>query len=349
MKRASGLFTLFILLVLLATPAAAAETGPLDLPTAIAIALDHNLNLQLEKLSLKQAELEYQRKTAGNILTSSLHAQQQAEHSLAAARHSYRTAYNNLVRNITQQYTNLFLAGLDLEIKEMRVELENLLLETARVRFQMGDLDGISLLEQENSCNNARFNLETSRDDYAQKKKNFASLLGLKTPVAVAGLAPPPSWEIPEETAIRTALENSTELSLARQELALAESDLERTKISGPPFDIEMKKIALEICRLKKERLEEEIANAAQEAYYQFKQAEKRIALSMERLGEAETKYKIGKEQHAAGLVKPAELLQYEINLKEAEYQYQAAIADYYLKKLALEQVLNLDRGVMVP
>lgn len=348
MKWVSGLLIFFIPLVLLSTQVIA-ETEPIDLQTAIEIALDHNLNLQLEKLSLRRAELEYQRKMAGNLLTSSLHTQLEAEHSLAAAENSYRTAYNNLLRNITQQYINLFLAGLDLEIKEMRVELENLLLEAARVRFQMGDLGGISLLEQENSFNNARFNLETSRDDYAQKRKNFASLLGLKMPVSVVGLVPPPSWEISEETAINTALENSAELSLARRELELAESDLVRTKISGPPLDIEMKEIALEICRVKNERLKEEITNAAQEAYYHFKQAEKRIGLSKERLSEAQTKYDVREEQYAAGLVKSTEFLQYEINLKEAEYQCQSAIAEYYLRKLALEQVLNLDTGVMIP
>jgi len=343
LKHVPGLLILFLPVIILSMPAAA-ET--VDLQSAIEIALEHSLNLQLEELNLQRAELEYKRKVAGNLLTSSRHSELEAVHSLAAARNSYRTAYHNLLRNITQQYINVFLAELDLEIKEMRFELEDSLLEAARARFQIGDLGSISLLEQENSYNDAWFNLETSRDDYAQKRKNFASLLGLEAPAPV-DLVLPPEWEITEEEAIYTALENSTELSLARQELELAESDLKRTKISGPPLDIASKEIALEICKVKKERLQEEIINAAQEAYYQLKQAEKRIRLSKERLSEAQTKYEVRKNQYEAGLIKPTEILQYEINRKESEYQYQSAVADYYLRKLALEQALNLDIGVL--
>lgn len=347
-RRFIGL-VLPIMLTVIPMTVIGAEARKLDLKAAVNMGLEQNLDLKIEELNLEKAELEYRKKKANNLLSQSRYSELEAKYTLAAAQNTYQNVHDNLVKNIIQQYTNIWLSELDLEIKDRKVKLEKLLLEAAKAHYEIGDIGSIDLLEQENAYKDAQFNLEIARDDYQRSVKEFKTLLGLNEikPV-LAGLEPPRVWAVTEEQAIHTALENSIELKLKNEEVELAELDLERAKISAPELDRRIKEVALEIARTEKESIQEEIINSTQQVYYQLKQAVKKMNLKKESLTEAKEKYNLRKEQYKAGLIAETEVLQYEVNMMETEYQYKSAIADYYLQEQSLRQAMNLELGVFM-
>lgn len=344
---------LICLWLVLSMPVMAAEVIELDLETAVDMALENNLDYQVATINYERSKLEYQKKIANSLLQPSQYSKVEAEISLNSAENTYRNTRYQIVNNIINQYTDLWLAGLDLDIKNKSVELEQLRLQEAQAQYEIGDIGSIDLLDQENAYKDARFNLENARDDYQQGIREFMMTLNLEdtqvdnTELLLSDLVYTESWPITEEKALEIALKNSVELRLTKMQLELAEIDLERAAVSAAELDKKIKEKSVEAARLEVEKTRREVVNNTQQTYYQFKQAVKRIDLTKERLTGAEEKYKLREEQYKAGLITRIEVLEYETNMLQARYNYLSAIADYYLQEQNLRQNMGLEAGVV--
>jgi len=349
MKKISLFFVIVFVITSLSTVAIAEESMEMNLQTAVNMAIECNLDLKIEDLNLEKANIDYQKNKANNLLTQSKYNELQADYQLATAQNTYQEVYDNLVKSIIQQYTNIKISEQDLLIKEKDVELERLLSEKSKAQHEIGDISSIDLLEQENSYRDAVFNYETASDDYQQMLKEFKSALGLNnTKLDLEYFDKITIWEITEKETLEKALETSIELQLKEKEVELASIDLKRANVSASKLDKNNKELALEKVKLEKMNSEEEIRNETQEIYYNFKQAIKKMKLKKERLIESKEKYNIRQKQYEAGLITSSDVLQYELNMMQAKYQYMAAIADYYLQEHSLKERLNLKTGVFV-
>lgn len=327
--------------------AAKTDIEELNLKTAVSMALKQNLDLKKASLNLEKSKLEYQKNKANNLLKQSRYNELQAEYQLKSAESNYRNTTYNVVNSTIRQYTDIWLARLDLKIQKKKVELQKQLLAEAKAQYEIGDIGTIDLLEQENSYKDAEFNLETAGDDYQQSMRKFKSNLGLgDSELVLNNIGQPEIWKINEKEALKMALENSIDLKLRTEDLELARLDLERTKVSSPELDIKIKKIALEISLVDKENTLEDIVNSTRETYFQYKQGIKNLELQKERLNEAREKYQLKKEQYEAGLITKTDVLQYETNMIQSESQYKSAISSYYLNEQSLRQAMNLETGV---
>lgn len=218
----------------------------------------------------------------------------------------------------------------------------NYLLQASRYNELEMEMSRISL---ENNYRNTVNNLAIARDDYQQRIKEFSRQLDpLEGELELAGLTYREKWPLSEAEALEIALANSTELELARLELVLAEIDQERAGISAAELDKKIKEKALEVARLELEKRKEEFLDKVRDAYYQYQQAHKRIQLNEERLQGAEERYRIREKQYAAGLISKIEVMEYELNLLQARYNYYSSIANLYQAEEGLRQILN--RGV---
>ncbi len=343
------IFLLMIMLVGLSLSVVAADTIQLDLKTAVNLALENNLDFQIAKLQLDKSRLEYKKQKASNLLRPSHYNELQAETGLNSAENTYQNTRNQVINNTISQYNNLWLADLDLKIKNKNVELEKMRLEEAQAQYEIGDIGSVDLLDQENAYKDAQFNLENARDEYQQSVKEFISNLAKKNgELKLADLTYEESWQVTEEEAIETALNNSVAMRLTGEKLELARIDLERAGVSAAELDKKIKGKAVAIAELEQEQTREDLITSTQQSYYQFKQAAKKISLTGERLTGAEEKYKLRKEQFGAGLITRIEVLEYEVNMLQARYNHLVAIADYYLKEQALRQKMGLKSGVLV-
>jgi outer membrane protein TolC len=333
-------------LTVLGSEASDMNNNKLNLEKAVAKALEGDLDLKQASLNLKRARLQYQQNKASNLIQNSRYSESQTEHQLSLIKSNYKNTTYSVVNSTIQQYKNLWLSKLDLQIKEKRVKLQKKLLSEAEAQYEIGDIGSVDLLEAQNSYKDAKFNLETARDDYKQNMKRFKLNLGLEKDPVLKNLEQPEVWELTEEEAVSTALDNSVNLQLKKQEVELARMNYERAKISSPELEKKIKEVALQISEIEKEKTEKNIISSTEAAYYQFQQAIKNLELKQQRLHEARKKFQIYQQQYEKGLIKKTDIFQYEINKMESQKQYKTAISNYYLKEQSLKQAMNLEAGV---
>ena len=319
----------------------------IDIKTAVDMVLKENLDLKIASLNLKKAELEYKKREASNLSSQSQYSEKEAEYSLASARKNYEDTYNNLIHQVIDIYSKVWLQELDLEIKEKQVQLEKKLLKEARAQREIGEIGRIDLLEAENAYKDAQFNLETSRDNNVQYLRELQTVLGIgKKDFKLTAFKAPHVWDITEEKSLEQALNNSEELKLQNKALELASLDLKKAEVTASRLDREIKEIELKKTEISKKNTRETIKNNSRDQFYQFRQSQKQMNLKEERLQEAREKYNLQQQQYEAGLITSTEVLQYEVNMKQAQYNYLSALADYYLREFSLREVMNMEIDV---
>lgn len=327
----------------------AGEVNRLTLEKVLSRALEKNIELQIATLNLDNAQLEYQKSQADNLLNQSKYAQLSAEYDLANAEKTYQQTYVKIISDTLQLYANTVLAKMNIESKGKSLTLEEKSLAEIRKQAEMGDKGSLDLLQQENRYQNAKFTLEKMKDTYQQNLRELQKAIGLEGELELTPVATPTVWEITEDEAIRQALENSTDLVLQGKKLELAQVNQERMDVvSTSNLDQQLIANKTEIARLQVAKGREDLISSIQKKYYEFKQASTKLNLESENLTESEENYRISKEQKAVGLKTEKDLLQAEISVLDQQSQYQSALVDYYVKQLSLKQGMELEIEVLI-
>lgn len=346
------IFVCLIALIITATMSLMAygdEIERINLQKSVEMVLVENLELKTAEYTFEKARLEYKKAMANNLTEQSRYSELEAEYNLEEAEKTYKDTRDNVIGTTIQQYIDVWLNKLNIKVKEKTVAAEKRLLEQYQAQYEIGDISSIDLLDQRNTYNDACFELEKIKDEYTQSLKQFKMTLGLEeSDFEIESLRNPGIWEINEETAIETALENSLELQLSRKEGKLAEIDEKRSKISSSSLDIKIAELATKISYLGTEDIKDDLITSTQESYFEFKQAVKDIELKREILDKDKEEYALIKKQYEAGISTRTEVLQYEASILETEYNYKEAIANYYLAEHALTKALGLETGVFM-
>ena len=349
MKKITAYIVFALLLTVFSTTLVGAETININLQSALNMALENNLNLKEAKISLEKSKLEYQKSIANNLTTQSDYNELRAEYTLKNAEISYKNNRDSLIKNVVQQYNNLILTKYNLQILEKRQELENKLLEESQAKYEIGDIGNVSLLEQKNSYQDAQYNYKSAQDNYEQSLREFKTTIGInrERSLELSEFAEPEIWEVNQDEVVNTALNNSMNLKLKEMNLDLAKLDKKRTEISSSKIDIKIAEKAVEKAEVSKMRTKSDIENNSVLAYHDYQQAIEEINLKNSNYQKAREDYRLKKEQYDEGLITESELLNYEINKMQAEYDYLSAIANYYNKKIALRQEMNVELEVI--
>ena len=179
MKKITNYILLTLLLIVFSTTFVGAETINISLESALDLALENNLNLKEAKISLEKSKLEYQKSIANNLTTQSDYNELRAKYTLKNAENTYDSTRDSLIKNVVQQYNNLILTKYNLKILEKREKLENKLLEESQAKYEIGDIGNVSLLEQKNNYQDARYNYKSSQDNYEQSLREFKTKIGV--------------------------------------------------------------------------------------------------------------------------------------------------------------------------
>lgn len=348
-KRMVKMFIFLFILMSLCSTTFALEKIDIDLNTAVERALENNLDLKIAKINLKKVKLEYQQNKAGNLSNVSRYKDLKAEINLKSAENTYQNTEHQVITDTLKQYTNLWLSAYQLKIKTKQVEVNKLLVEEAEAQYKIGDIGTTDLLEDENNYSDAKVSLETAINDYQQDIRELQRGLGLEgeqKPI-LADLELSDSWQVTEDQAVSTALKNSLALVLKEKNLELAQIDGRRAKISAAELDKKVKEQDITAARLDQKNARNDLKSSVQEAYYDYQEAIKKISLNKDIWHEYQQKYKLRKKQYDLGLLTKTDVMQYEVSVMEAEYNYISAIANYYLTKQALQQEMSLQSGVL--
>jgi outer membrane protein TolC len=327
-------------------PTQPTQPKEIDLSLAVNLALTNNLNLKIANLDLENAQIDYEKTKAGNLLTKSRYTQLQGDLGLLQAKDNYTQTGNQVIIDVVQKYLQLNQAKKNISVSSKKVELEKKLLEEIKAQVQSGYIGNLDLLQQENIYQNAVFNLEKANDDYDQSFKEFKVELGLvnqgEEEFVLSIIDSLKVWEISEEEALKRARENSFALELSKRQIELGKVDLERAEVAASPkLDLQKLKNIVALANLNYDKTQKELNNSISKQFYVYKQAIDNLDLSRQNLNQAQENNSIIVEQVNAGLKTKSDLLSAEISLLQAEYDLESTILNYYISKLTLQQLMG--------
>ncbi|MBA3062332.1 MAG: TolC family protein [Atribacteria sp.] len=324
----------------------AAETKEMNLSQAINLALENNLNLKIANLDLENAQIDYEKTKASNLLTESRYIELQGDLGLLQAKDNYNQTRNEVIIDVVQKYLQLNQAKRNITAKRKEAELEKNLLEEVKAQVKAGHKGSLDLLRQENKYNNAVFNLEKANDDYHQSFGEFKLELGLNNQEEeefnLVEVDYPEIWQIDEEEALKKAVENSFILELRKRQIELAKVDLERAEVTASP-ELDLRKLRnnIELANLNFNKTQKELTNSIRKQFYTYKQTINSLDLSQQNLSQAQENNSIIIDQVRAGLKTKNDLLSAEISLLQAEYSLKSAVLNYYMTKLNLQKLIG--------
>lgn len=325
----------------------AAEPEEMNLSQAINLALENNLNLKIANLDLENAQIDYEKTKANNLLTESRYIELQGDLGLLQAKDNYTQTRNQVIIDVVQKYLQLNQAKKSITTKSKEAELEKNLLEEVKAQVKAGHKGNLDLLRQENRYNNAVFDLEKANDDYQQSFREFKLELGLNNQEGeefnLVEVDYPEVWQIDEEEALKTAIENSFILELRERQIELAKVDLERAEVAASPeLDLQKLKNNIELANINFNKTQKELTNSIRKQFYTYKQSINSLDLSQQNLNQAQENNSIIIDQVKAGLKTKNDLLSAEISLLQAEYSLKSAVLNYYMTKLNLQKLTGL-------
>jgi len=324
----------------------AAETKEMNLSQAINLALENNLNLKIANLDLENAQIDYEKTKANNLLTESRYIELQGDLGLLQAKDNYTQTRNQVIIDVVQKYLQLNQAKKNITAKGKEAELEKNLLEEVKAQVEAGHKGSLDLLQQENKYNNAVFNLEKANDDYHQSFGEFKLELGLNNQgeeeLNLVEVDYPEIWKIGEEEALKMAIENSFTLELMRRQIELAKVDLERAEVAASP-ELDLRKLRnnIELANLNFNKTQKELANSIRKQFYAYKQSINSLDLSQQNLNQFQESSGIIIDQVKAGLKTKNDLLSAEISLLQAEHSLKSTILNYYMTKLTMQKLIG--------
>ncbi len=324
----------------------AAETKEMNLSQAINLALENNLNLKIANLDLENAQIDYEKTKANNLLTESRYIELQGDLGLLQAKDNYTQTRNQVIIDVVQKYLQLNQAKKNITAKGKEAELEKNLLEEVKAQVEAGHKGSLDLLQQENKYNNAVFNLEKANDDYHQSFGEFKLELGLNNQgeeeLNLVEVDYPETWKIGEEEALKMAIENSFTLELMRRQIELTKVDLERAEVAASP-ELDLRKLRnnIELANLNFNKTQKELDNSIRKQFYAYKQSINSLDLSQQNLNQSQESSSIIIDQVKAGLKTKNDLLSAEISLLQAEYSLKSTILNYYMTKLTMQKLIG--------
>ena len=343
---AKGIILFLIIFFTVSGGSFAAETKEMNLSQAINLALENNLNLKIANLDLENAQIDYQKTKANNLLTESRYIELQGDLGLLQAEDNYNQTRNEVIIDVVQKFLQLNQAKKNITAKRKEAELEKNLLEEVKAQVKAGHKGSLDLLRQENRYHNAIFDLEKANDDYHQYFREFKLELGLNNQEGeefdLVEVNYPEIWKIDEEEALRKAIENSFILELRKRQIELAKVDLERAEAAvSPELDLRKLKNNIELANLNFNKTQKELTNSIRKQFYIYKQSINSLDLSRRNLNQAQENNSIIIDQVKAGLKTKNDLLSAEISLLQAEYNLNSAILNYYMTKLTMQKLIG--------
>lgn len=343
-------FLLFMLLVFgFSQVSLGAEIRKLSLEEAWDMGLQSNYELKIAELRMENARLDSEKNKADNILAASRYSDLQVEMNLIQAESNYTQTKDQVLLTIAQKYLEILKTKQERKLKKKQVEYEEKSLKDLEIQVEKGYKTRIELLRQENTYHNALLSLKKVEDNYYQLSRDFKAKLGLKgnSEIELVEVPTPASWYFHEEEAVELAIKNSLALKALNLQIEMAKIEVERAKVNLQ-VEWEQKKLEnnLDLAVLNEEQTRWELINSVYKQYTSVSQAKEELTLNRTHLAMVKKNYQLVQQQKKAGLISQLEQISAEVELLQAEYQAQIAVASFYQEKWKLQQVLGFELEV---
>ncbi|MFW6238032.1 MAG: TolC family protein, partial [Halanaerobiales bacterium] len=281
-------------------------------------------------------------------LKPSRHRRLQLELQLAEKKEAFREARENLIIDVFSQYMQVLELEEELLIREKTAELQQKKVEVTESRYEAGQAAETKLVGAETDYEEALSVQRKTEFELEQLKSNFADTVNLPEDESFnpAPLQEPEKLEIDREEAVKAVVEASFTRRASEKRVQLAELNLSRAEAgSVPEQEVKKLKNELEKAEIEAEKTRREVESDARDLYYRFSEAAEDLRRYRKELDLKEKNYQIVEEQRETGMKTELDVLTAEIELLEAEKEYNRAITGYYTAEMELKQKMGQDLG----
>lgn len=331
--------------------APAAEVRELSLGEALALGLESNFAIKKAKFNWENASITYEKSKAANLLTASRVNELQLELNLLQAEANFLQTKDQALLTIVRQYLEVLKTRQERAWKRKKVEWAATTLEQMQKQVDQGYETRLTLMRQENEYHSTRLELKTLEDNYEQLGRELMVAIG-QPMVGLADLALKPvsislTWELNEEECQALARNHSRALQSITLEEEIARITLEKAIIDSVlPVEVQELENKLTLTTIRRQEAAWELENSVRKQYAALKQLTEEIALNEVHLVTVRENFQKIKQQQKVGLLKPVDYLAAEAELLQAEYQMQAAVGNFQLRKGEFQQLLGMDLEV---
>jgi len=322
---------------------AGSEPQLLDLAKSIELAKEHSLQLQLARLDLEEARLQFEQAKAMSLVQPSPSKHYQAEANLGITEKNLVLAEQNLALEVEQDYYNYLRTQNLLAVLEEALELAKRQLEVTESRRRVGAATEADVIRAQASVARTEADLAQVRDSHELSRRKFLQSLGLPVEAGIQldeGIVAE-RVSIDLERAIAEALANRVEVAQLDMMIGVAEKEVElATNDYTPGQQLAMAKIALEKARLRRQQLEDNLPLEIRHLYAQLQDAERRLDVSRIGVLEAEETMRTTTALYEVDMATHLDLMGAQANLTKARTDAIHAIFDYNLAKANLYKAM---------
>ncbi|MEW6047520.1 MAG: TolC family protein [Bacillota bacterium] len=311
--------------------------------------------LDIARLALASARVDFERAMADNLLSASPLAEQMARHNLRKAEDDFRDSHFQAVASVIAAYFDVMNAAEGVRVADLRHRIAVAALEAAREKARVGTLGALELQEVENVARSAAQDLAEARVSLDDARERLARALGYPEvlPEAEALMVPEPIPALPSlspQEAVAMALEKSGEVASRSEALEIARKQLQQAIAEqAPPLDVRAREYAVEKAELELRQARVELDRSVRLALGQAVNAAQRRDVAWRSLQIEEQRLQGVRQQQQAGLKTEQAVMQAEVATLQARQGYLNAVKGYLTALVDLRRLLGQDPGFGPP
>lgn len=348
-RRPASLLLAALVSLLLGVPSAASAQEPLTLDRAVDLALENDLSAQIAALAFEEAQVNYERSLAANLLEASAHARRSAENARRSAAIAYENARADIALATVDRYVAVLRGRLDLAIAEKRLEIARLDLASTERRVALGTANELDLLSASAGAESAALSRTGAENALLRATRDLAVSLGMgaQTELQLEPELPFLAFDYALESSIQRAIERNPSVFSAQAALEDAEIEVELAQSEGvAPLELKLLELELRRSQLELEQARRNVERSVTAGFNELVRTSESLQIVEANLTAQERRYAAMQEQFRAGLRSERELLQAEISLAQARADRFDAAGAYLQALLSFRRSIGEPLGV---
>ena len=311
--------------------------------------------LDVARLALASARVDFERAVADNLLSGSPLAEQVARNDLRKAENDFRDSHFQAVAAVIAAYFDVMSAVQGVRAADLQHRIAEAALQAAQEKARAHMMGALELQDAENSSRSAAQGLAEARVALDDALGQLAAAMGY--PEAVP---PPEALAVPQDLpplpplsvqqAVSTALERNGTVAWRSEALDIARKQLQQAVAEqAAPLDVRAREYAVKTAELQLRQARLDLERSVRLALSQAANARQRLDVALRSLQVEGQRLEVVRQQQKAGLKTDQAVMQAEVAAVQARQGYLNAVKGYLTALLELRRLLGEDPGFGPP
>ena len=328
-----------------------APTEVVTLDQAVRLAVE-GAALEVARIQLAGARLDFERAMADNLLSGSPLAEQVARNALRRAQHDFRESHFQVVSSVVGAYLGVLRAANGVRVAELQQRIAETALDAAQEKARAGMLGPLELEDARHAALKAQQDLAEARISLEEAVGQLAAALGYpETMPPVDALQLPQDLPrlpaLDSDQAVATALSQSDLMIWHDEAVDIARKQLRQAQAEqAPPLDLQAREQAVRSAELQRRQARLDLERSVRIALARAATAARRLELAEAAVRLEQQRLEAVRQQQQAGLKTAQAVMQAEVASLQAHQSYLTAVQEYLTRLVELHRLLGEEPGL---